>query len=84
MFECNIVMENKKLREMTGQENLIFPPFSFDLSIVTGYRQSVNDEGELEDYTVLYTEFGDVWCIDVSYDEFKHTYKKHEDDNKTV
>ena len=84
MFECNIVMENKRIKEMTGREELSFVPFSFDLSIVTGFRQSLTDEGDLEDYSVVYTEYGDVWCIDVSYDDFKHEIKKLEDDNKTV
>ena len=84
MFECNMVMENKELREMTGQENLLFPAFSFNLDIVTAYRQSVSDDGDLEDYTVIYTEFGDTWCIDVPFDEFNYTYKKYIDDNKTV
>ena len=82
MFECKLIMENAKIKEMTGTEVLSFVPFTFDLNSVTAYRQSLNDDAEPEEYTVVYTERGEVWCIDVSYDEFSYQMKLHK--NKKV
>jgi hypothetical protein len=84
MFECEIIMENVKLKEMVGKEVLIQVPFSFNLSIITGFRQSVDNEGNIEDYTVIYTNNNESYCIDIHYGEFKYIYKKYQDDNKTV
>lgn len=84
MFECNTIMEHSKLKEMTGKEILTFVPCSFDLSIVVGYRQSIDDDGVLEDYSVIYTKFNQIWCIDVPYEEFKYVYNKYINDSKTV
>jgi len=69
-------MENSKIKEMTGTEVLSFVPFSFNLSTVTAYRQSVDDNGDPEEYSVVYTEIGQVWCIDVPYGEFDYTMNK--------
>jgi hypothetical protein len=82
--ECILIMENQKIKEMTGKENLIEVPFTFEMNSVVSYRQSINDEGYLEDYTVVYTEFGNAYCIDITYGEFNYMHKKFRDDNKTV
>jgi len=84
MLECKLILENSKIKEMTGQEVITFVPFSIDLDTIIGYRQSIDDDGELEDYCVIYTKFDQAWCIDLSYEEFKYTYKKYKDDSKTV
>lgn len=84
MFECEIIMENVKLKEMVGSAVLIQVPFSFDLSFITGFRQSVDDEGNVEDYTVIYTTNNESYCINVCYGEFKYIYKKYKDDSKTI
>ena len=81
---CNLIMENLKVREMTGKETLIEVPFSFALDVVTSYRQSVDDEGYPEDYTVVYTDMGTSYCIDITYGEFDYMHKKFRNDNKTV
>lgn len=84
MLECEIIMENIKLKEMVGKEVLLQVPFSFDLGIITGFRQSVDNDGNVEDYTVIYTKYNETYCIDIMYDEFKYIYKKFQNDNKTV
>jgi len=84
IIDCKIVMTNLKVKELTGQESILFMPFSFDISMITAYRQSVDDNGEAEEYTVVYTEYGDTYCIDITYGEFNYMYKKYIDDNKTI
>ena len=84
MQECNIVMSNLKVKELTGSESIISVHFSFDIDMVTAFRQSVDDDSTPEEYTVIYTEFGDTYCIDITYNEFKYIYKKHLDANKTI
>ena len=32
--ECNLIMENLKVKEMTGKETLIEVPFSFDIGTI--------------------------------------------------
>ena len=81
IVDCKIVMTNIKVKELTGRESILFMPFSFDISMITAYRQSVDDDSTPEEYTVIYTEYGDTYCIDISYGEFNYIYKKYIDDN---
>lgn len=83
-IDCKLIMENLKVKEMTGKETLIEVPFSFEIGSVTAYRQSVDDEGYPEDYTVVYTELGSSYCIDITYGEFNYMHKKFRDADKTV
>ena len=84
IVDCKIVMTNIKVKELTGRESILFMPFSFDISIITAYRQSVDDDSTPEEYSVIYTEYGDTYCIDISYGEFNYMYKKYIDANKTI
>jgi hypothetical protein len=84
MIDCNIIMENKKIRELTGVESLILVPFSFDIDVIIAYRQSVDDEGNTEDYTVIYTDSGETWCIDIPYSELNKIYKNYKNDDKVI
>jgi hypothetical protein len=81
IVDCKIIMTNLKVRELTGQDSIILMPFSFDISMVTAYRQSVDDDSIPEEYSVIYTEYGDTYCIDISYGEFNYIYKKYINDN---
>lgn len=81
LVETKIVMTNLKVKELTGKDSVILMPFSFDISMVTAYRQSVDDEGDAEDFTVIYTEYGDTYCVDITYGEFNYMYKKFTDAN---
>lgn len=76
---CNLIMENQKVKEMTGKETLVEVPFCFDIGTVLAYRQSIDEEGYPEEYTVLYTDLGISYCIDISYGEFNFMHKKFRD-----
>jgi hypothetical protein len=73
---CNGVLENSRLNEITGSEHLILVPACIDLSYITSIRQSINNDGDLEDYTVLYTDMGTTLCIDTPYAEFLDIFIK--------
>ena len=81
---CNLIMENQKVKEMTGKETLVEVPFCFDIGTVLAYRQSIDEEGYPEEYTVLYTDLGISYCIDISYGEFNFMHKKFRDGSQTV
>jgi hypothetical protein len=77
-------MTNTKIKELTGQDSILLVPFSFDINIIVAYRQSIDDEGTLETYTVVFTEYGDNYCIDIPYSKFNNTYKTFINADKTI
>lgn len=67
--EFGLVLENSKMKEDMGIEQLIFSRLTFDLTTILGFRESMNDMGELEPYTVVYTDTAH-YCLDISYTDF--------------
>jgi len=74
---CNGVLENTRLNEITGSEHLVFVPTCIDLDYIVSIRQSVNNDSEPEEYTVLYTDMGTTYCIDTPYEEFLDIFIKY-------
>ncbi len=68
--EYGLVLENSKLKEDLGIESLIFTKITVDLTTLIAFRESVNDNGEIEPYTYIYLENGQSFCIEISYDDF--------------
>jgi hypothetical protein len=77
MLEFNIVLENSRLKEDMGIEVLHFAKCMFNILEVDYYRESFDDEGTVEPYTVIILDKGIQITLDVPYDEFKDIYKKH-------
>jgi hypothetical protein len=83
--EYGLVLENMKLKEDLGIESLIFAKITVDITSLIAFRESVNDQGEPEPYTVIYLDNGQSFCIEVSYEDFLitfHTEVKFEDDEQ--
>lgn len=83
--EYGLVLENMKLKEDLGIESLIFAKITVDITSLIAFRESVNDQGEPEPYTVIYLDNGQSFCIEVPYDDFLitfHTEVKFEDDEQ--
>jgi hypothetical protein len=81
--EYGLVLENMKLKEDLGIESLIFAKITVDITSLIAFRESVNDQGEPEPYTVIYLDNGQSFCIEVSYEDFLitfHTEVKFEDE----
>jgi len=72
--EYGLVLENMKLKEDLGIESLIFAKITVDITSLVAFRESVNDQGEPEPYTVIYLDNGQSFCIEVSYEDFLITF----------
>lgn len=70
IVQFNLVLENSKMKEDLGIEQLHFSKCSFDLDGVIYYRESVDDDGEPEPYTLIIIDPGISICIDIPYDDF--------------
>lgn len=75
IVEFNLVLENTKLRENMGIEQLQFARCSFNIHDISYYRESLDAEGDKEPYTVIILESGLSLCLDVTYGEFDYIYK---------
>ena len=75
IVEFNLVLENTKLRENMGIEQLQFARCSFNIDDISYYRESLDAEGDKEPYTVIILESGLSLCLDVTYGEFDYIYK---------
>lgn len=69
--EYNIVLENLKLKEDMGIDALIFAKITVDVAQLVSFRESVNDNGDIENYTVVHTLSGHTFCLDIPYEEFQ-------------
>jgi hypothetical protein len=77
MVEFNLVLENSKLKEDLGIENLQFSKCTFNIANIEYFRESLNGDGEAEPYTVAILDTGSVLCLDITYEDFKKLYKKN-------
>lgn len=68
--EFGLVLEDKNMKENLGIEKLCFSKITIDLTTTIAYRESLNDDGEYEPYTYLYTDQGVHFCLDIPYDDF--------------
>jgi len=69
-----MILTNVKSKELTGMEELIFVPAVIDITDVVHFRQSVDDDGNLEPYSYIYTETIGSMCIDIPFSEFKEIF----------
>lgn len=77
MLEFNIVLENSRLKEDIGIEVLHFAKCMINILDVEYYRESFDDEGSIEPYTLIILGTGIQISLDIPYEEFKDIYKKH-------
>lgn len=79
MVEFGLVLENSKLKEDMGIESLTFSKCCFNILAVDYYRESFDDEGNIEPYTVVVLDTGTLLTLDLPYSDFKkHIQKKYE------
>lgn len=77
MLEFNLVLENSRLKEDIGIEVLHFAKCMFNILDVEYYRESFDDEGNVEPYTVIILDTGIQISLDIPYEEFKDIYRKY-------
>lgn len=76
IVEFNLVLENSRMKEDLGIEQLHFAKCAFDLESVIYFRESVSDDGDPEPYTLIIIDPGVSLCIDTPYEEFFKFYKE--------
>ena len=69
--EYSIVLENGKLKEDLGIESFIFAKLTVDVTTVIAFRESVGNDGEMEPYTIINTDSGHTFCIEIPYEDFQ-------------
>lgn len=75
-LQTTAVLENKKYAEDFGMESLIYAKLVIDLDTIESYRESVDNNGEIEDFTFLETKNGNSYCIDMKFEDFDEIYKE--------
>lgn len=76
MVEFSLVLENSRLKEDMGIESLTFSKCCFNILAVDYYRESFDDEGNVEPYTVVILDTGRQLTLDLPYEQFKKIYTK--------
>lgn len=76
MVEFSLVLENSRLKEDMGIESLTFSKCCFNILAVDYYRESFDDEGNVEPYTVVVLDTNRQLTLDLPYTEFKKIYAK--------
>lgn len=79
--ELTAVLENVKMKEDMGIEQLYRSRLMINITDVEGFRESTDDDGNIEPFVMLYMKDGKVFCIDLPYDDFKILFKKYKNDN---
>ena len=77
MVEFGLVLENSRLKEDMGIESLTFSKCCFNILAVDYYRESFDDEGNVEPYTVVILDTGRQLTLDLPYSEFKKFIQKN-------
>jgi hypothetical protein len=75
------VLENAKMKEDMGIEQLYRVRQMINMYDVDSFRESIDDDGNLESFVMIYMKDGSRYCIDKTYDEFKKLFKKYNNDN---
>lgn len=75
MVEFNLVLENSRLKEDIGIEQLHFSKCTFNMLSIEYYRESLDSNGDPEPYTTIVTDTGLLLCLDVEYKDFDKLYK---------
>jgi hypothetical protein len=82
MVEFNLVLENSRLKEDIGIEQLHFSKCTFNILSTEYYRESLDDNGDPEPYTTVITDTNLILCLDITYDAFDKLYKKLSNENE--
>lgn len=82
MVEFNLVLENSKLKEDLGIENLQFSKCTFNILNVEYFRESLDSQGDPEPYTIAILDTGLTLCLDITYNDFKKLFIKTVEENE--
>ena len=69
--ETTIEVYDKALQELTGQEHLSDVNMCFDVTKVVAFRESMGDDGEKDNKSIIYLISGESFIIDIPYKQLK-------------
>jgi hypothetical protein len=72
-----LVLESMKVKELTGQEHLIFTHGRLDFDQIYYYRESFDEEGNSEAFTLVYLYTGISICVALTFSEFDDLYLEY-------
>ena len=72
--ETTIEVYDKVLQELTSQEHLSDVFMSFDVTKVVAFRESMGDDDEKTNKSIIYLTSGESFIIDIPYNELKKLF----------
>lgn len=72
--EAAIEVYDKVLQELTGREHLSNVTISFDITKVIAFRESMDDDGDKTNKSIIYLVSGENFIIDIPYSELKKLF----------
>lgn len=76
--QTKAVLVNTEMRDLVGQEVLLFVPFTLRLSEIASFRPSTDKEGDHEPYTNVFFKSGAMECIDMEWAELQKLVMSNE------
>ena len=70
LYQTEIVLENSHEKELLGKSENIFVKYTLDLHDVSSFRETLDDDTELEPFTQVYLKSGYSHCINIPYNDF--------------
>lgn len=70
LYQTEVVLENAHEKELLGITQDIFVKYTLDLHDVSSFRETLNNDTELEPFTQVYLKSGYSHCINIPYDHF--------------
>lgn len=70
LYQTEIVLENSHEKELLGKSENIFVKCTLDLHGVSSFRETLDDDIELEPFTQVYLKSGYSHCINIPYNDF--------------
>lgn len=83
-IELIAVLENVKMKEDIGIEQLYKVRQTINMLEVDGFRESVSEDGEIEPFVIVYMRDGSRCCFDKTYNDFKILFNTYNNDNTII
>jgi hypothetical protein len=70
LYQTEVVLENSHEKELLGTSEDIFVRYTLDLHDVSSFRETLDNDVNLEPFTQVYLKSGHSHCINIPYSEF--------------
>jgi hypothetical protein len=70
LFQTEVILENAHEKELLGKSEDIFVKYTLNLNDVSSFRETLDDDGNLEPFTQVYLKSGHSHCINITFSNF--------------